>query len=270
MADEAVGDAVEEASCGKDKAVLSKAQKATIERNRQKALLVREAKATKRTLANAEKEASIAVPHKVIDTGGGFLLEEETETTSTLNVVHRPGALVDCDALICEECGRDFVESYLYDKFSKVVCDACKDMDEKHRLITKTDAKDRYLLKDTDLDKREPTLKFILKKNPHNNRWGEMKLFLESQVAERALEIWESDEKLEEERERRNANKDKQKQKKFDKKVNELRMAVRGSLYKKMTGGHQHEYAPESYNEADDTYTKTCETCGHSVTFEKM
>jgi len=47
-------------------------------------------------------------------------------------------------------------------------------------------------------------------------------------------------------------------------------MAVRGSLYKKMTGGHQHEYGPESYNEADDTYTKTCETCGHSVTFEKM
>jgi len=37
------------------------------------------------------REASIPVPHKVIDTGGGFLLEEETETTSTLNVVHRPG-----------------------------------------------------------------------------------------------------------------------------------------------------------------------------------
>lgn len=41
-----------------------------------------------------------------------------------------------------------------------------------------------------------------------------------TQVAERALEIWGSDEKLEEERERRSANKDKLKKKKFDKKVN--------------------------------------------------
>src|SRR6218665_503910 len=57
-----------------------------------------------------------------------------------------------------------------------------RDMDDKHRLITKTDAKDKYLLKDVDLERREPTLKFILKKNPHNTRWGEMKLFLESQV----------------------------------------------------------------------------------------
>jgi len=55
MADEALGDVVEKESCGKDRAVLSKAQKATIERNRQKALLVREAKATKRAFANAER-----------------------------------------------------------------------------------------------------------------------------------------------------------------------------------------------------------------------
>lgn len=55
MADEALGGVDEKASCEMDRAVLSKAQKAIIERNRQKALLVREAKATKRTLANAEK-----------------------------------------------------------------------------------------------------------------------------------------------------------------------------------------------------------------------
>jgi DNA-repair protein complementing XP-A cells len=31
-------------------------------------------------------------------------------------------------------------------------------------------------LKDCDLDKREPALRFIVRKNPHNRRWGEMKL----------------------------------------------------------------------------------------------
>jgi DNA excision repair protein len=49
-------------------------------------------------------------------------------------------------------------------------------------LITKTDSKEVYLLKDCDLEKREPPLKFIVKKNPHNVNWGNMKLYLEIQV----------------------------------------------------------------------------------------
>ena len=57
-----------------------------------------------------------------------------------------------------------------------------RDHEEKHRLITKSDAKSAYLLKDMDLDKREPPLKFISKKNPHHQSWGEMKLYLEIQV----------------------------------------------------------------------------------------
>lgn len=51
-----------------------------------------------------------------------------------------------------------------------------------HKLISRTEAKQRYLLKDCDLDKREPPLRFILKKNPHNPRWGDMKLYLQLQV----------------------------------------------------------------------------------------
>lgn len=58
----------------------------------------------------------------------------------------------------------------------------CRESEEKYELITKTDAKNKYLLKDEDFDVREPPLKFILRKNPHNPRWGEMKLFLELQV----------------------------------------------------------------------------------------
>lgn len=55
-------------------------------------------------------------------------------------------------------------------------------MEETHRLITKTEAKESYLLKDCDLDLREPPLKFLLKKNSRQPRWGEMKLYLECQV----------------------------------------------------------------------------------------
>lgn len=58
----------------------------------------------------------------------------------------------------------------------------CRDAEDKHKLITRTEAKEEYLLKDCDLDKREPVLRFIVKKNPHNPRWGDMKLYLKLQV----------------------------------------------------------------------------------------
>ena len=51
-----------------------------------------------------------------------------------------------------------------------------------HALVTRTDARNEYLLKDVDLDKRPPPLRFIVRKNPHNERWGDMKLYLKLQV----------------------------------------------------------------------------------------
>lgn len=38
------------------------------------------------------------------------------------------------------------------------------------------------MLKDCDLDLRKPILRYISKKNPHNPRYGEMKLYLKAQV----------------------------------------------------------------------------------------
>ena len=63
-----------------------------------------------------------------------------------------------------------------------IICIIYRESDEKHALITKTDAKKEFLLKDVDFDRREPPLKFIIRKNPHNPRWGDMKLYLRSQV----------------------------------------------------------------------------------------
>ena len=70
-----------------------------------------------------------------------------------------------------------------------------------------------------DLDKREPPLKYILKTNPHNSHWGDMKLYLEKQVYERAMQIWGSEEKIEEELEKREENKVKTKVKKYNKQM---------------------------------------------------
>jgi len=86
-------------------------------------------------------------------------------------------------------------------------------------LITRTDAKNTYLLKDCDFDKREPPLKFLLRKNPHDSRWGDMKLYLQLQVEDRALEVWGSLEELEleRERERREEKREMSKAKKYNK-----------------------------------------------------
>ncbi len=75
------------------------------------------------------------------------------------------------------------------------------------------------MLKDYDLDSREPPLKFITKKNPHHANWGDMKLYLKSQVENLAGIVYESLEKLEEKLEEKVYNRNKIKQKKFEKKI---------------------------------------------------
>uniref|UniRef100_A0A2D4MB96 XPA C-terminal domain-containing protein n=2 Tax=Micrurus spixii TaxID=129469 RepID=A0A2D4MB96_9SAUR len=257
-----------------EKNTVSETMKAKIERNRQRALMLRQAR-----LANwpypspGEGSSKVKAPSKTIDTGGGFFLEdeeeEETNQHQTGKIVHPPGPVLEFDYLICEECGKEFMDSYLMNHFDLVTCDNCRDIENKHKLLTRTEAKQEYLLKDCDLDKREPVLRFILKKNPHNPHWGDMKLYLKLQVIKRSLEIWGSEEALEEAKENRQDNREKMKQKKFDKKVKELRRAVRSSLWKKDTSIHQHEYGAEEMID-DDTYRKICSTCGHELTYEKM
>ncbi|XP_005101114.1 DNA repair protein complementing XP-A cells homolog [Aplysia californica] len=259
---------------------LTAAQKARIEKNKATALQLRKSKVTKRSHEkgnNSDVESKVKRAAVEIDTGAGFFLEEpdgvvassKTEKNSDLKVVHEPGPVVEVDNLFCLECDKEFLDSYLYSKFDHPVCDKCRDEDS-DSLITKTDAKTTYLLKDEDFDKREPELKYIVRKNPHNSHWGDMKLFLHCQVHKRAMEVWGSEEKLEEAKTQRVENREKAKQKKFNKKLKELRMSVRSSLWRKDLTGHQHEYDEEVYDEEEDSYSKTCTTCGHVWTYEKM
>lgn len=183
-----------------------------------------------------------------------------------------PAPVIHPDKPVCEDCGEEFSDSYLFRTFDHLACDGCRntEKDGKHELITKTDAKNQFLLKDPDFDRREPPLKFILRKNPHNSRWGDMKLYLRSQVEKRALEVWGSEEALEEEHEKRDDKKAEAKVKKFNKKMKSLRMQVRSSLFQKDVSVHEHEFGEETYNEEEDEYSKTCSTCGYTQTYEKM
>ena len=209
----------------------------------------------------------------MIDTGGGFLIEQnelEQQESRTITVTQNPAPIVEPERPHCLECDLPLHDSFLYRSFLYPVCDTCRDDEEKHSLITRTDARDEFLLKDCDLDKREPILKFILRKNPHNPRWGDMKLYLRHQVEKRAIEVWGSEEALEEQRTQREEKREKAKVNKFNKQVKALRMAVRSSVYKKQTAGHQHEFGDEKYDEDEDIYFRVCGTCDYRQTYEKM
>ncbi|XP_071439041.1 DNA repair protein complementing XP-A cells homolog [Hetaerina americana] len=256
---------------------ITAAQLARMDKNRHRALLIKQARQKAQPYPSdlskvAEKSVIRVHGSKFIDTGGGFLLEEKDldESEEPVKVTSQPPPIIEPDRPSCIECEEEFYDSFLFQNFEYAVCDKCRDNEDKHCLITKTEAKNVYLLKDCDFDKREPVLKFILRKNPHNSNWGDMKLYLQFQVEQRALEVWESEEKLEEERERRQEAKDKSKIKKYNKQIKALRMNVRSSLYNKTSSNHQHEFGPEKYNEEEDNYTKKCKTCSFEETYEKM
>ncbi|KAJ8303853.1 hypothetical protein KUTeg_017436 [Tegillarca granosa] len=226
---------------------LSAAQKARIERNKQKALLLRQARLTSHPYTKDKKESGqkLKAPVKEVDTEAGFFFDEDDEVqeTNSVKVKHPEGPVMATDNLFCEDCEREFMDSYLNTHFD---------------------------VHDCDFDKREPALKFVVRKNPHNSSWGDMKLYYEKQVLERAVEVHGSEEKIEEAANKREENREKTKQKRFDKKVKELRRAVRGSLFKKDLGPHEHEFGSGVYDEEEDVYRKTCITCGHVVTYEEM
>ncbi|XP_071845817.1 DNA repair protein complementing XP-A cells homolog isoform X2 [Apostichopus japonicus] len=258
---------------------LSDRQRARIERNRQRALMLRQSKhayqpyTKKKPEKKEEKipEGAIRLPGGLLDTNAGFLIQEdEVVEEEELNIVQEPGPLLGAGLLRCLECGNDFQDSSLYKQFDHSVCDDCRESEEKHTLITKTEAKHEYLLKDADLDRREPILKFLVRKNPHNPRWGDMKLYLRLQIEKRALEVWESQEEIDAAKERRTENREKAKMKKLDKSVKELRKAVRTSLWTKDLSSHKHEYGEETYDEDSDMYSKRCTTCDHELQYEKM
>ncbi|ROT67242.1 putative DNA repair protein [Penaeus vannamei] len=264
---------------------LSASQMALIEKKRQQALLIRREKMNRKNpyIRAEEKKESVKVIRmqdtKLIDTGGGFFIEEnetpaneitDDDIDAAMKLVTEPAPLFEEDRPFCLECDHPFNNSFLFHNFDHRVCDQCRDNDDKHALITKTDAKNEYLLKDVDLEKREPPLKFIVRKNPHNSRWGDMKLYLKSQIEKRALEVWGSEEAIEEAMEKKEEQREISKQRKYNKKMKELRMNVRSSLYTRATKTHEHEYGEEVYLPDEDEYSRTCKTCGHSYTYDKM
>lgn len=262
--------------------MLTAAQRARTERNRLRARALHDARLVTRTARHAP--AALARSHA--DTGGGFLPEAEEPSDAGAHSaasITQPAAPIvhPSEQPRCIECGLPFPQSYLFDTFEHRVCDECRDDGEKHALITRTEAKSEYLLKDCDLDSRPPPLRCVRRRNPHSSRYGDMRLYLRAQVEERALEVWGGAERIEAERARREEGRLKVKHKRAQKRMRALRMDVRSSLYERSHASHQHAFGPErplrpqqpQHQQSDsdtDTYCRECTTCGYIETYEKI
>jgi DNA-repair protein complementing XP-A cells len=263
-----------------------------IERNRQHALQLR-ASSTK--IYESQNKITTPTPTRKqqIDSHAGFFIQDDPASVDNRPVTYESIPIVyqtkpdqlDVLGMPCEECQMVFLASYLYKNFLEPICDTCREKysinDEKddcddeqsirYSLITRTSAKEKYLLTDYDLDKREPILKCIEKKNPHNQRWGIMRLYLRCQIQRLSEQIHEgkTEEKLLEREEKKAENK----RKKYEKKVEQLRLDVRTSLQtKRIKTMHEHIYDQNNikYDEETDVFTKTCLECGYQYQYEEL
>ena len=181
----------------------------------------------------------------------------------------------------CRECGSLEVDWKWLDIFGCAVCNPCKDVHpEKYSLLTKTEAKEDYMLTDPEL-KDEELLPHLERPNPHKSTWNNMMLFLRYQVEEYAFnKKWGSAEKLDEAYEKREEEKKRRKNEKFKNKLQELKKRTRVEAYKrsKQAGGGGGDFGDDMNKGGKHVHTwgrpvendeglgvKTCVECGMKV-----
>lgn len=144
----------------------------------------------------------------------------------------------------CRECGSLEIDWQWDELLRTQVCYTCKEkFPERYSLLTKTEAKEDYLLTDPEL-RDEALLPHLEKPNPHKSHWHPMALYLRYQVEAYAFsdQKWGSAEALDEEFNRRQVETRERKEKKFKSKLNELKKRTRVDAYKRARGGGGGEF----------------------------
>ncbi|CBY01089.1 hypothetical protein IAQ61_011978 [Plenodomus lingam] len=183
----------------------------------------------------------------------------------------------------CRECASLEIDWKWQDIFHIGVCNTCKEkFPDKYSLLTKTEARDDYLLTDPEL-KDEDLLPHLERPNPHKQFFHPMQLFLRLQVEAYAFspKKWGSAAALDEEYEKRQNVTKERKQKKFKNKLEQLKKRTRAEAYKRagLTGGeaqfgqvikgrydrHEHEWGRSVLDPETGLTRKRCEECGMEV-----
>lgn len=185
----------------------------------------------------------------------------------------------------CRECNTLEIDWKWQDVFGIGLCPSCREKyPDKYSLLTKTEARDDYLLTDPEL-KDEDLLPHLERPNPHKTNWNNMQLFLRLQVETYAFSAakWGSPEALDEEYEKRQKIAKSRKEKKFNKKLEDLKKKTRIEAYKRAKFGdggvqaqfgdkikfmgdkHVHEWGRSVLDPETGMTKKRCEECGMEV-----
>ncbi|KAI3384094.1 hypothetical protein SNEBB_006447 [Seison nebaliae] len=248
---------------------------------------------------NKKKEKKETSKDENIKLGDGFFIEEEDEDHDENEFTMSKDS--DFDEIdenapgVRFYCGNDYRAKKLEDQiltFTDIMAkteveesivnfnDSFKSRQSKYSLITKTNAKEIYLLSDSDIERREPILKFALKPNPHNQNWQSMKLYLRSEIEERALRIWKTFDNITSEKEKRKIRRRHLEKKKQIKKIKRLKVDTLTYLRSKSDNSkkckHENmkviettveELKDTSYFDRTDVENitiKKCENCEHT------
>ena len=251
---------------------------------------------------------------KMTDTKGGFMTQEDDPYNKTLHAPdekdekpanmtlkeweraqlqkrlrdlrtgpYEPGLSVlrsEKETKKCVECGSLEIDWQWDELLHYQVCHSCKEkLPEKYSLLTKTEAKEDYLLTDPEL-KDENLLPHLEKPNPHKSTWNNMMLYLRCQVETYAFsnQKWGSAEALDQEFERRKTETRQRQAKKFDKGMRELKKRTRVDAYKRARAGgggdfgdvigrgrHEHEWGGSVEDPETGMMKRRCVECGMEV-----
>ncbi|KAL4983020.1 XPA protein C-terminus-domain-containing protein [Aspergillus falconensis] len=253
---------------------------------------------------------------KMTDTKGGFLAEEDDPFNKALHVKDgkdekpanmtqkewerqvllkslrrdragpfEPGISVldeKSEQKVCRECGSLEIDWRWEEELRCRVCHACKEkFPEKYSLLTKTEAKEDYLLTDPEL-RDEELLPHMERPNPHKSTWNNMMLYLRYQVEEYAFsdKKWGSPEALDAEFEKRENDKKRRREAKFKTKLDDLKKRTRVEAYRRNRKGaaggnfgdeigkggrHVHQWGRSILDPETGIGTKKCVDCGMEV-----
>ncbi|KAI7875304.1 DNA repair protein [Lichtheimia hyalospora FSU 10163] len=216
----------------------------------------------------------------MVDSKGGFMIEETREDKliksrreeATKIAPFIPMGSDPSQSPKCRDCGSMDVDPVFFQVFHMSVCPKCKDkFPERYSLITKTEAKEDYLLTDPELRDTE-LLPHWSKPNPRKATWNNMMLYVREMVEEYAFKKWGGEEGLDAEYERREAQKKEKKDKRFKEKLADLRRRTMTSSWerKRQEGPHKHVFGSPVEDPDTGATTETCVECGLVVESEEF
>lgn len=174
----------------------------------------------------------------------------------------------------CCVCGSFELDDFILKNYRVRVCPNCREAhQDRFGLMTKTSAKDEFLLTDEEL-RDTSRVPYVSKPNPHRPNWSDMQLFLKEQVRAFALDKWGSLEAIEEEAQKRADAHENLKEKKYLANLKELRQKTKltkkvSAFTDRKTHNHRHTFQ-DSKNQTTGTIESTCTECGFRIESEEL